>query len=191
MSWSNRIWPKLKIKKTFRKQCFFDDFCSILMVFHSFANSPEWTSVLLFGSFDTPGTPRGCVNSGVLLFCYSIHVFCRAVISIADTTNGIWSMTCIQILILTHPVCLFVCFKGGMGTGVCPGSLLCLTDMSIFAEIPKVVNSLWHTLICDEVLPAALTSQPNWILNAAKAAAVGGAIWPLSKALPLLWQLSL
>ena len=37
----------------------------------------------------------------------------------------------------------------------------------------------------------ALTSQPNWILNAAKAAAVGGAIWPLSKALPLLWQLSL
>ena len=39
-------------------------------------------------------------------------------------------------------VSLFVCFKGGMGTGVYPGSPLCLTDMSIFAEIPKVVNSL-------------------------------------------------
>ena len=40
----------------------------------------------------------------------------------------------------TH--CLFVCFKGGMGTGVCPGSPLCLTDISVYAKIPKVVNPL-------------------------------------------------
>ena len=32
---------------------------------------------------------------------------------------------------------MFVCLKGGMGTGVCPGSLLCLTNMSIFEEDPK------------------------------------------------------
>ena len=38
--------------------------------------------------------------------------------------------------------CLFVCFKGVMGTSACPGSPFCLTDMSVFAEIPKVVNSL-------------------------------------------------
>ena len=37
---------------------------------------------------------------------------------------------------------MFVCFKGGMGTRACPGSPLCLTDVSVFAEIPKVVNSL-------------------------------------------------
>ena len=37
---------------------------------------------------------------------------------------------------------LFGCFKGGMGTGACPGSPLCLTDVSVFAEIPKVKNSL-------------------------------------------------
>ena len=29
-----------------------------------------------------------------------------------------------------------------MGIGACPGSPLCLTDVSVFAEIPKVVNSL-------------------------------------------------
>ena len=34
----------------------------------------------------------------------------------------------------------FVCFKGRY-QGF-PGSPLCLTDMSVFAEIPKVVNSL-------------------------------------------------
>ena len=33
--------------------------------------------------------------------------------------------------------CFFVCFKGGMGTRVCPGFPLCLTDVSVFAEIPK------------------------------------------------------
>jgi hypothetical protein len=27
-----------------------------------------------------------------------------------------------------------------MGTKACPGSPLCLTDMSVFSEIPKVVN---------------------------------------------------
>ena len=39
----------------------------------------------------------------------------------------------------------FVCFKGGMGDRVYPGSPirpLCLTGMSVFAEIPKVVSSL-------------------------------------------------
>ena len=30
---------------------------------------------------------------------------------------------------------LFVCFKGGMGTWACPG---CLTNVSVFAEIPKL-----------------------------------------------------
>ena len=39
MSWSAKIQPKLKkIQKTFRKQGFFDNFCSILRVFHSFFN---------------------------------------------------------------------------------------------------------------------------------------------------------
>ena len=39
VSWSPKIQPKLnKIQKTFRKQGFFDNFCSILMVFHSFFN---------------------------------------------------------------------------------------------------------------------------------------------------------
>ena len=34
-----KIQPKLnKIRKTFRKQGFFDNFCSILTVFHSFFN---------------------------------------------------------------------------------------------------------------------------------------------------------
>ena len=37
---------------------------------------------------------------------------------------------------------LSVCFKGGVGTGAFPGSPLCLTGVSVFAEIPKVVNSL-------------------------------------------------
>ena len=36
----------------------------------------------------------------------------------------------------------FVCFKGGMGTGVYPSSPLCLMDVSIIAEIPKVMSSL-------------------------------------------------
>ena len=31
-------------------------------------------------------------------------------------------------------VCLFVCFKGKMGTGACPGSPLCLKKVSVFAE---------------------------------------------------------
>ena len=35
-----------------------------------------------------------------------------------------------------------VCFKRGMGTGACPSSPLCLMNVSVFAEIPKVVNSL-------------------------------------------------
>ena len=39
VSWRAKIQPKLnKIQKTFRKQGFFDNFCSILMVFHSFFN---------------------------------------------------------------------------------------------------------------------------------------------------------
>ena len=32
---------------------------------------------------------------------------------------------------------LLVCFKGGMGTGACPGSPLCLTNLSVFAEDPQ------------------------------------------------------
>ena len=32
---------------------------------------------------------------------------------------------------------LFVCFKGGMGTGACPGTTLCLTNVSVFAEDPQ------------------------------------------------------
>ena len=44
---------------------------------------------------------------------------------------------------ILNQTCLFVCFKGGIGTGACPGSPLCLTDVSIFAEIPKVVISLY------------------------------------------------
>ena len=39
-------------------------------------------------------------------------------------------------------ILLFVCFKGGMGTGACPGSPLCLTNVSVFAEIPKVMKTL-------------------------------------------------
>ena len=39
VSWSANIQPKLnKIIKTFRKQGFFDNFCSILTIFHSFFN---------------------------------------------------------------------------------------------------------------------------------------------------------
>ena len=39
VTWSTKIQPKLnKIQKTFRKQGFFDNFCSILTVFHSFFN---------------------------------------------------------------------------------------------------------------------------------------------------------
>ena len=39
--------------------------------------------------------------------------------------------------------CLFVvCFKGGMITRAFLGFPLCLMDVSVFAEIPKVVNSL-------------------------------------------------
>ena len=39
VSWSAKIQPKLnEIGKTFRKQGFFDNFCSILTVFHSFFN---------------------------------------------------------------------------------------------------------------------------------------------------------
>ena len=34
-----------------------------------------------------------------------------------------------------------------MGTGACPGSPLCLTDVYIFAEIPKVVNSLCTIIV--------------------------------------------
>ena len=37
-------------------------------------------------------------------------------------------------------VCLFVCLL--MVGWVYPGSPLCLTDVSVFSEIPKVVNSL-------------------------------------------------
>ena len=33
--------------------------------------------------------------------------------------------------------CLFVCFKGGMGTGACPGSPLYLTNVSVFTEDPQ------------------------------------------------------
>ena len=35
---------------------------------------------------------------------------------------------------ILNQTCLFVCFKGGIGTGACPGSPLCLTNMSVFAE---------------------------------------------------------
>ena len=39
VTWSAKIQPKLnRIRKTFRKQGFFEFFCSILMVFHSFFN---------------------------------------------------------------------------------------------------------------------------------------------------------
>ena len=39
--------------------------------------------------------------------------------------------------------CLFVClFQGWDGYRGLPGSPLCLTNVSVFAEIPKVVNSL-------------------------------------------------
>ena len=39
VTWSAKIQPKLnKIRKTFKKQGFFENFCSILMVFHSFFN---------------------------------------------------------------------------------------------------------------------------------------------------------
>ena len=39
VSWSSKIQSKLNdIQKTFRKQGFFDNFCSILKVFHSFFN---------------------------------------------------------------------------------------------------------------------------------------------------------
>ena len=39
-------------------------------------------------------------------------------------------------------VCVFICFKGGMGTGACPSFPFCLRDVSVFAEIPLVLNSL-------------------------------------------------
>ena len=37
----------------------------------------------------------------------------------------------------TMPFCLFVCFKGRLGTGACPGSPLCLTNVSVFTEDPQ------------------------------------------------------
>ena len=32
---------------------------------------------------------------------------------------------------------MFVCFKGGMGTGACPGTPFCLSNVSVFAEDPQ------------------------------------------------------
>ena len=48
---------------------------------------------------------------------------------------------------ILNQTCLFVCFKGVIGTGALPGSPLCLTDVSIFAEIPTVVNSLCTIIV--------------------------------------------
>ena len=59
-----------------------------------------------------------------------------------DCTMGSKLVYCVKTM--------FVCFKGGMGTGACPGSPLWLTDVSVFAEIPKVVNSLCtNTVVCE------------------------------------------
>ena len=42
----------------------------------------------------------------------------------------------------------FVClFQGWMGTGACPDSPLCLRDMSLFADIPKVMSSFCTTTV--------------------------------------------
>ena len=71
---TTKIQPKLnKIWKTFRKQGFFDIFCSILMVFHSFFNfgwilALQLTRVdfsLVIRIFWNPWHPWGCINSGV------------------------------------------------------------------------------------------------------------------------------
>ena len=74
MSWSAKIVPKLnKIWKTFRKQGFFDNFCSFLMVFYSFFNvgwiwALHLTRVdfgLVVQIFWHHWHPWGRVNSGV------------------------------------------------------------------------------------------------------------------------------
>ena len=56
-------------------------------------------------------------------------------------------MICIQILILTHPVCLFVSRVGW----VCPGSTFCLTDMSVLAEILVIVGPYFRSMINTKV----------------------------------------
>jgi hypothetical protein len=44
-----------------------------------------------------------------------------------------------KILVKQHN--LFVCFKGGMGTGFCPGSPLCLMDVSVLAvQLNSLIN---------------------------------------------------
>ena len=86
VSWRAKIWSKLnKFWKTFRKQGFFDNFCSILTVFHSFFNF-GWILALQFTRADFslvvqifwhPWHPWGHVNSGdiiVLRFVFDIFV---------------------------------------------------------------------------------------------------------------------
>ena len=74
VSWSAKIQPKLnKIWKTFRKQGFFDNFCSFLTVFNSFFNFGWILELqlirvdfsLVVRIFWHPWHPWGCVNSGV------------------------------------------------------------------------------------------------------------------------------
>ena len=68
VTWSTKIQLKLnKIRKTFRKQGFSDNFCSILTFFHNFFNfgwilELQMTRVyfsLATKFIDTPGTPWG------------------------------------------------------------------------------------------------------------------------------------
>ena len=68
VSWIAKILRKLnETKKTFRKQGFFDIFCSILMGFHSFFNFGGILALqlirvdfsLVVRIFDTPGTSGG------------------------------------------------------------------------------------------------------------------------------------
>ena len=85
VSRSAKIWPKLnKIQKTFRKQGFFDNFCSILTtIFHSFFNF-GWILVLQLTRVDFslvvrifwhPWHPWGRLSSGdiwVFRFVFNI-----------------------------------------------------------------------------------------------------------------------
>ena len=54
-------------------------------------------------------------------------------------------------LITLARFCLFVCFKGGMGTWACHGSPLCLMNLLVFAEIPNIMNSLCIIRVVQEL----------------------------------------
>ena len=89
VSWSAKIQPKLnKIRKLFRTQGFFDSFCSILTVFHSFFNF-DWILALQLTNRDSSSQDFYTMTLYLGLFLRDQSRFC--LVNLGRILDLIWN----------------------------------------------------------------------------------------------------